>query len=281
MRILNTITEVKEFVNSKKSEGKTIGLVPTMGYLHEGHASLIKKSASENDTTIVSVFVNPTQFGPNEDLDKYPRDIENDMAVAENAGAEVIFHPAPSEMYPSGYSSYVNVENLTSNLCGKSRPTHFRGVTTVVSKLFNITQADKAYFGQKDAQQLAVIKRMVKDLNFNIEIVPCPIIREESGLAKSSRNVYLSNEEKEQALVLNRSLKEAERLFAEGERSAGVIIKKIRDIIESSPLAKIDYVEITDFETIQPIAEINCEALVALAVKFGNTRLIDNTILRG
>lgn len=281
MKILNTIAEVKEFVKSKKSEGKSIGLVPTMGYLHEGHASLIKKSASENDTTIVSVFVNPTQFGPNEDLDKYPRDIENDMNVAENAGAEIIFHPTPSEMYGEGYSTYVSVENLTTELCGKSRPTHFRGVTTVVSKLFNITQADRAYFGQKDAQQLAVIKRMVKDLNFNLEIVACPIVREESGLAKSSRNVYLSDEEKKQALVLSRSLKEAEQMFDNGERNAEVIIKKIKEILKSSPLANIDYVEIVDFDTIQPIKEINCEALVALAVKFGNTRLIDNVILRG
>jgi len=203
------------------------------------------------------------------------------MEVAEAAGAEVIFHPTPSEMYPSGYSSYVNVENLTTNLCGKSRPTHFRGVTTVVAKLFNITQADRAYFGQKDAQQLAVIKRMVADLNINIEIIACPIIREASGLAKSSRNVYLSDEERTQALVLNRSLKEAEKLFAEGERSVSVLIEKITEIIKSSPLADIDYIEIVDFDTIQPIEEIKGEALVALAVKFGNTRLIDNTVLGG
>lgn len=281
MKILKTVSEVREFVKDKKTNGKTIGLVPTMGYLHEGHASLIEKSASQNDITIVSIFVNPTQFGPTEDLDKYPRDLEHDTKVAEKAGADAIFHPTPSEMYPNGYSTYINVENLTAGLCGKSRPTHFRGVTTVVGKLFNITQADRAYFGQKDAQQLAVIKRMVYDLNFNIEIVPCPIVREESGLAKSSRNVYLSDEEKREALVLSRSLKEAERLFNDGERNADILKKRITDIIESSPIANIDYVEIVDFETIQPISEIKGEALVALAVKFGSTRLIDNTILRG
>lgn len=281
MKILRTVSEVHEFIKEQKSANKTIGLVPTMGYLHEGHVSLIEKSVSQNDVTIVSIFVNPTQFGPSEDLEKYPRDLERDEKTAEKAGADAIFHPTPSEMYPSGYSSYVNVENLTKELCGKSRPTHFRGVATVVSKLFNITQADRAYFGQKDAQQLAVIKRMVLDLNFNIEIIPCPIIREESGLAKSSRNVYLNDKERKQALVLNRSLKRAEELFESGERNADILKKEIIEIINSAPLSDIDYVEIVDFETIQPINEIKGETLIALAVRFGGTRLIDNTILRG
>lgn len=280
MKIIETIKEIREYILSQKTLGKTIGLVPTMGYLHEGHASLIRKSVSQNNVTVVSVFVNPTQFGPNEDLEKYPRDIERDAKIAEDAGADIIFHPTPDEMYPNGYSSYINVENLTEELCGKSRPTHFRGVTTIVGKLFNITQANRAYFGQKDAQQLAVIKRMVTDLNFNIEIIACPIIREEDGLAKSSRNVYLSTEERIQALVLNRSLLEAEKLFNAGERNTEVLKQTIAGIIATAPLANIDYIEAVDFETIKPVSNVEGEILIALAVRFGSTRLIDNIILK-
>lgn len=280
MIILKTVYEAKEFASAKKAEGKSIGLVPTMGYLHEGHASLIERSAAQNDITIVSIFVNPTQFAPNEDFEKYPRDLERDTETAEKAGADAIFHPEPDDMYPSGYSTYINVENLTTELCGKSRPSHFRGVTTVVAKLFGITQADRAYFGQKDAQQLAVVKRMADDLNFNIEIVACPIVREKDGLAKSSRNVYLNEEERKEAPVLSKALKAAEEMFNNGERDTSALKEKITEIIKTSRLAEIDYVEAVDFRTVKPVSRIDAETLIALAVRFGDTRLIDNIILR-
>lgn len=281
MKIITTPAELNEYSREQKKLGKLIGLVPTMGYLHDGHKSLIKKSSSQNDVTIVSIFVNPTQFGENEDLDTYPRDLEHDKVVAADGGADVIFHPTPSDMYPENYGTYVSVDSdITKILCGKSRPIHFRGVTTVVSKLFNISMADKAYFGQKDAQQLAVILRMVSDLNMNIEIVPCPIVRESDGLAMSSRNTYLSETERQEALVLSRSLKQAENEIKIGETDIAKIKSNIRSVISSSKIADIEYIEAYTFPNLMPCGEKLCEqTLIALAVRFGNTRLIDNIIV--
>ena len=279
MRIIESVSELRNFVSDQKNDGKTIGLVPTMGYLHDGHKSLIETSAKHNDVTIVSIFVNPTQFGVGEDLETYPRDLEHDCVVAQGGGASVIFHPTPEEMYPNGYQTYVSVEDITKILCGKSRPMHFRGVTTVCAKLFNISRADNAYFGQKDAQQLAVILRMIDDLNMNIEIVPCPIVREPDGLAMSSRNTYLSPEERKQAPVLSRSLFEAEKMFRDGIRDIRKIKKKIQEIITSSDIAEIEYIEAVSFPNLIPVDTIDGKTLIALAVKFGKTRLIDNIIL--
>lgn len=281
MRIITTPAELNAYSREQKQLGKSIGLVPTMGYLHDGHKSLIKKSSAQNDITIVSVFVNPTQFGAGEDLDTYPRDLERDKAVASDGGADVIFHPTPSEMYPEDYGTYVSVDSdITKILCGKSRPIHFRGVTTVVSKLFNISMADRAYFGQKDAQQLAVIMRMVSDLNMNIEIIPCPIVREADGLAMSSRNTYLSPTERQEALVLSRSLKEAEAAVAGGETDLNKIKSNIHRTISSSAAADIEYVEAYTFPQLKPCGdELNTKTLIALAVRFGSTRLIDNIIV--
>ncbi len=275
-----TIKEVKENVREWKKQGLTIGLVPTMGYLHEGHASLIKRARGECDKVIVSDFVNPIQFGPKEDLATYPRDFDADCELCEGLGTDLIFHPEPSEMYLEGFHSYVGVDTLSTELCGKSRPIHFNGVCTVVSKLFNITEADKAYFGQKDAQQLAIVKRMVRDLNFNIEIIGCPIIREESGLAKSSRNTYLSEEEREKALVLHKALTVGEEMVRSGEKDANAVKKAVTDIIESEPLARVDYVEIVDWNELQKVDKIDGPILTAVAVYFGEkVRLIDNFIV--
>ena len=267
MKIVKTIAEVREQVKAWKKEGLSVGLVPTMGYLHEGHQSLIERAVKENDRVVVSDFVNPTQFAPNEDLESYPRDLDRDAALCEKAGANVIFHPEPEEMYAKDACTFVDMRALTKNLCGKTRPIHFSGVCTVVSKLFLIVNPDRAYFGEKDAQQLAVIRRMVRDLNFDIEIVGCPIIREEDGLAKSSRNTYLTEELRKAAPVLS------------GERNAEKVRETIKKRIEGEPLAKIDYVEIVDFETIEPIETIKGSVLAAVAVYFGKTRLIDNFIL--
>ena len=247
MKVVKTVKEVREIVSAWRKEGLSVGLVPTMGYLHEGHQSLIRKSASQNDRTVVSVFVNPIQFGPNEDLEAYPRDLNRDMQKVEEAGGDLIFNPEPEEMYPGHFTSFIDTTETTELLCGAVRPIHFRGVCTVVGKLFNIVQPDRGYFGQKDAQQLATIKRFVRDLNFPIEIIPCPIVREDDGLAKSSRNTYLNPEE--------------------------------RQALESEPLARIDYVEVVDFENIQRTAKIEGEILVAIAVYIGKTRLIDNFIV--
>ena len=275
-----TIDEVKKNVREWKKQGLTIGLVPTMGYLHEGHASLIKRARGECDKVIVSDFVNPIQFGPKEDLATYPRDFDADCELCEGLGTDLIFHPEPSEMYLDGFHSYVGVDTLSTELCGKSRPIHFNGVCTVVSKLFNITEADKAYFGQKDAQQLAIVKRMVRDLNFNIEIVGCPIIREESGLAKSSRNTYLTEEEREKALVLHKALTVGEEMVRSGEKDANAVKKAVTDIIESEPLARVDYVEIVDWNELQKVDKIDGPILTAVAVYFGDkVRLIDNFIV--
>ncbi|MCR5196877.1 MAG: pantoate--beta-alanine ligase [Pseudobutyrivibrio sp.] len=275
-----TIKEVKENVREWKKQGLSIGLVPTMGYLHEGHASLIKRARGECDKVIVSDFVNPIQFGPKEDLATYPRDFDADCKLCEGLGTDLIFHPEPSEMYLDGFHSYVGVDTLSTELCGKSRPIHFNGVCTVVSKLFNISEADKAYFGQKDAQQLAIVKRMVRDLNFNIEIVGCPIIREEDGLAKSSRNTYLNPDERKKALILHKALTKGEEMVRGGEKDAKKVITAVKEIIESEPLARVDYVEIVDWNELQKIDTIDGPILMAVAVYIGEkVRLIDNFII--
>lgn len=279
MDICYTIKDVRERVNAWKREGLTVGFVPTMGYLHEGHKSLMQAARANNDKVVVSVFVNPMQFGPNEDLESYPRDFEKDSALCESVGVDLIFHPEPEEMYADGFCSYVDMNGLTGELCGKSRPIHFRGVQTVVLKLFNIVKPDRAYFGQKDAQQLAVIRRMVKDLNVDTEIVGCPIVREADGLAKSSRNTYLNPDERKAALILSRSLKLGRELIENGETDSNAVIKAITDSINTEPLAKIDYVDVVDFDTITPVDRIGKSVLVAIAVYIGKTRLIDNFII--
>ncbi len=276
MEIIRTIEELRSILKRWRKEGLSVGLVPTMGYLHEGHKSLIRKAVSENDRVVVSDFVNPTQFGVNEDLDSYPRDLERDAALCQEAGASLIFHPEPEEMYFADNCTFVDMENLTKGLCGKTRPTHFRGVCTVVSKLFLIVAPDRAYFGQKDAQQLAVIRRMVRDLNFDIAIVGCPIVREEDGLAMSSRNTYLDEKERKAALILHKSLMLGEEMMRQGERNTEVVKNAIVQNIKTEPLAKVDYVEIVDSENLEPVAEMEHPVLVAMAVYIGNTRLIDN-----
>lgn len=282
MRLVATIKEVRDNVKQWRKEGLTVGLVPTMGYLHEGHESLIKRAVAENDRVVVSVFVNPMQFGPTEDLASYPRDIEADSKLCEAAGASLIFHPEPEEMYDEGFCSYVDMDVLTKALCGLSRPVHFRGVCTVVNKLFNIVMPDKAYFGEKDAQQLAVIKRMVKDLNMDIEIVGCPIIREADGLAKSSRNTYLSEESRKQAVILSKSIFMGKKMVEDGERDAATIKKAMTELINTMPLATIDYVELVDLATMQSIDTVKGDVLCAIAVNIGNeARLIDNFIVYG
>ncbi|WP_322150486.1 pantoate--beta-alanine ligase [Paratractidigestivibacter sp.] len=279
MQTATTVAEVREQVRAWKREGLTVGLVPTMGYLHEGHKSLIVRAAAENDCVVVSDFVNPTQFGPNEDLESYPRDFDRDCKLCEEAGAALVFHPEPSEMYAPDACTYINMDALTHELCGLTRPIHFRGVCTVVGKLFNIVTPDRAYFGQKDAQQLAVIRRMVRDLNFGIEIVGCPIIREEDGLAKSSRNTYLSPEERTAALCLSRAVFAGQKMVEDGERDAATVLDAMRAIIEAEPLAKIDYVKMVDFDSIEQVERIeDAPVLCAMAVYVGKTRLIDNFI---
>ncbi|MBO5618191.1 MAG: pantoate--beta-alanine ligase [Pseudobutyrivibrio sp.] len=274
------IDEVKANVREWKKAGLTIGLVPTMGYLHEGHASLIERARRECDKVIVSDFVNPIQFGPKEDLATYPRDFEADCKLCEGLGADLIFHPEPDEMYLDGFHSYVGVDTLSTELCGKSRPIHFNGVCTVVSKLFNITEADKAYFGEKDAQQLAIVKRMVRDLNFNIEIVGCPIIREEDGLAKSSRNTYLNEDERKKALIIHQALTKGEQMVRSGEKDANKVKETVRNIIESEPICRVDYVEIVDWNELQKVDTIDGPILTAVAVYMDEkVRLIDNFIV--
>ncbi len=258
--------------------GKEVGFVPTMGYLHEGHLSLIRRARSENDVVVVSIFVNPTQFGPNEDFDRYPRDLRRDEELCKREGVDFIFYPSVEEMYPEGFSTFVEVEKLTENLCGKSRPGHFRGVATVVTKLLNIVHPTRAYFGEKDFQQLQVIKRLVRDLNIPVEIVGCPIVREEDGLAMSSRNVYLNKEERKSALSLYQGLRLAKELFERGERNPSVIRKKVKEFILSHPKTKIDYVEIVSPEDLKPVKEVKEGDVIALAVFVGKTRLIDNYV---
>lgn len=280
MQIITSTKEIQLRCDKLRAEGKTIGLVPTMGYLHKGHLSLVRQSCADNDVTVVSIFVNPTQFGPDEDYEEYPRDPERDHRLLEELDVDLVFEPSSEDMYASDASTVVEVKgNLTRVLCGASRPTHFQGVTTVVAKLFNLTKPHRAYFGQKDAQQLVVIERMVRDLNFDIEIVPMPTVREEDGLAVSSRNEYLSSEEREAATILYRSLLLAEKLIDEGERDANAVIKQMRNLIQAEPLAEIDYVEIVDAHNLEKLTMIEGHVLIALAVFIGDTRLIDNVML--
>ena len=274
MRITTTILETREQIREWKKAGCTIGLVPTMGFLHEGHGSLIERCRRENDRVVVSVFVNPTQFGPNEDLEDYPRDFAHDTALCESLGADLIFHPEPEEMYHDA-CAYVNIHTLSENLCGKTRPVHFQGVCTVVSKLFHIVEPDTAYFGQKDAQQLAIIKKMVADLNFDIRIVGCPIVREKDGLAKSSRNTYLNKEERKAARCLYRAIQQGQKVIAKG-CSSDMVVQQMEKIICEELLARIDYISVTDAITLQPVEQVERDVLVAMAVYIGKTRLIDN-----
>lgn len=278
MILARTVNEVKAQVREWKSQGLSVGLVPTMGYLHEGHQSLIKRAVAENDRVVVSVFVNPIQFAPNEDLETYPRDLEADCALCESTGAAMVFHPEPEEMYGDDFTTFVDMTGVTKELCGKSRPTHFRGVCTVVNKLFNIAMPDRAYFGQKDAQQLAVIRRMVRNLNMNLEVVGCPIIREADGLAKSSRNTYLSPEERKAALVLSKAIFMGEQMIKDGEHDGEKVLSAMRELIESEPLARIDYVEMVKWDSIEIHHIVDGPVLVAIAVYIGKTRLIDNFI---
>ncbi len=282
MIISGSVKETREQVKEWKRKGLRVGFVPTMGYLHEGHQSLMEAAKKENDRVVASIFVNPIQFGPNEDFASYPRDFEKDAALCESVGVDLVFHPKADEMYKEGFCTYVDMDGLTKELCGKSRPTHFRGVQTVVSKLFHIIPADRAYFGQKDAQQLAVIKKMARDLSMDIEIVGCPIIREADGLAKSSRNTYLNAEERQAALALSRGLAEGRKLVEAGEREAAKVKRAIEVEIEKEKLAKVDYVEVVDFADIMPLADLSAakegEVLCAVAVYIGKTRLIDNFI---
>lgn len=276
MQLIETVAAMKEQVAAWKAEGLAIGLVPTMGSLHAGHESLMDAARAACDKVVVSVFVNPLQFGPDEDYDAYPRDIERDGAICAAHGADAVFHPSPEEMYLPAHNTYVVMETLTDALCGASRPGHFRGVCTVVTKLFNIVQPDRAFFGQKDAQQLAIIKRMVADLNMNVAVVGCPIVREDDGLAKSSRNAYLSAEEREAALVLSRAIRAGQDAVEAGERDAAALRALMTGVVEAEPLARIDYIEVVDGLTMQPVTAIGGTALVAMAVYIGNTRLIDN-----
>jgi len=275
MQVFKTITEMRQY---REQTAATVGFVPTMGYLHQGHISLVKQAKEENLSVTVSIFVNPTQFGPKEDFKSYPRDVQRDLAMLEPY-TDVVFIPSDEEMYPEKYATWVIVQGITEVLEGAVRPGHFNGVSTVVNKLFNIVQPTRAYFGQKDAQQLAVLKKMVKDLNMNLEIVACPTMREADGLAMSSRNTYLTPEQRRAAPVIYRALLLAKDLAAKGEWDAGVIRKEMTDLIKKEPLAVVDYVSVADNETLKEIHRVKVPALVSLAVKFGKTRLIDNIVL--
>ena len=278
MKIVGTVKEVREQVKEWKKQGLSVGFVPTMGYLHEGHKSLMDAARKGNDKVVVSIFVNPMQFGPTEDLATYPRDLDHDAALCESVGVDLIFHPEAEEMYEKDFCSFVDMTGLTEGLCGKTRPIHFRGVCTVVNKLFNIVTPDHAYLGQKDGQQLAVIKRMVRDLNMDIEIVGCPIVREEDGLAKSSRNTYLSPEERKAALILSKTVALGKEL-AKTEKDANKVVEAMKKNIETEPLAKIDYVEAVDALSMAPVEKLEGACMLAMAVYIGKTRLIDNTLI--
>lgn len=275
--LIRKIKDMKQITKRLKKEGKTIGFVPTMGYLHEGHVSLIRCSKKDNDITVVSIFVNPIQFGKNEDLDRYPRDLERDVEICTKEGVDYVFYPSADEMYPEGFSTYVEVEGITQRLCGAFRSGHFKGVTTVVAKLFNIVQPDRAYFGEKDYQQLKVIQKMVRDLNIDVEVIGCPLIREKDGLALSSRNKYLTPEERKSALSISRALFRAKQMFESGEKDPSKVIDEVKRIISSQPLVKeIQYVEVVDPERLTPKKKLEKGDVVAVAVFVGNTRLIDN-----
>jgi len=276
MRVIETIDELRRL---RREFAEPVGFVPTMGYLHEGHLSLVKRARVENASVVVSIFVNPTQFGPQEDFRTYPRDTQRDLALLEEEETDVVFMPSETEMYPAGFSGWVEVSKLTERLEGTSRPGHFKGVTTVVAKLFNIVEPTKAYFGQKDAQQAIVINKMVADLNMNLEVVTCPTIREADGLAMSSRNIYLNPDERQAALVLYQALKLAQKLWVKGERDAKRIRQQMTGLIQKQPLANIDYVSIADPKTLEELEKVIPPALASLAVRFGKTRLIDNVVL--
>lgn len=278
--VVETIAQLKASLANWQAAGKTVGLVATMGFLHEGHQSLIARAAAENDVVVVSIFVNPTQFAAGEDLATYPRNLEQDIIKCQAAGASLIFAPSVAEMYPTGYNTYVTTFGISDLLEGKSRPTHFRGVTTIVTKLFNLIRPEKAYFGQKDAQQVAVLQQMVRDLNQAVDLIVCPIIREPDGLAKSSRNTYLSAAERAQAVVLSQSLRLAESLISDGERQASTIATALERFIQAQPLTKIDYIEIVDKQTLQAVTTIDKDVLILLAVFVGKTRLIDNAVIK-
>jgi pantoate--beta-alanine ligase len=278
MRIVTKIAELRQFVGKAREAGESIGLVPTMGYFHEGHLSLMRQAKAENDRIIVSLFVNPIQFGPQEDFAVYPRDLERDREMAAATGADWLFVPEAGEMYPEDYQTYVEVTRVSQGLCGASRPGHFRGVATVVLKLFNIAQADRAYFGEKDAQQLRVIQKMAADLNLTVQVIGCPIVREADGLALSSRNLYLAPKERQAALVLVRTLREAGKLIAGGERDSRSLKEQLLGLIAAEPLARLDYLEILTSRDLQPVSQLKGEILIALAVKIGRTRLIDNMV---
>jgi pantoate--beta-alanine ligase len=281
MQIINTIKEMQAFTKALKAEGKTVGFVPTMGALHEGHMSLLRRSIEENDVTVASIFINPTQFGPSEDFNRYPKDHKADMEKISTLNVEVVFLPDVSEIYPKGFSTFIYVGGIGSILCGASRPDHFNGVATIVTKLFNIVMPDRAYFGQKDFQQTVVIKKLVKELGFDIDIVACPIIREDDGLAMSSRNSYLSDEERKSALILNKALQYGETLMVSGkEDNISSVKDKIAALIKSDTLVKIDYVEIVGTQYLEKIQEVKLPAAICIAVNIGNTRLIDNIIVQ-
>jgi len=277
MDLFTSGKELRNLLKSLKRQGSSVGFVPTMGFLHEGHKSLMDKARRENDILVASVFVNPTQFGPGEDLEAYPRDIERDKEIMASAGVDYVFYPTVEEMYPRGFSTYVNVEGpLTSRMCGASRQGHFRGVATVVSKLFNLCVPDRAYFGMKDAQQVSVIQRMVEDMNFDLDIVPCPIVREEDGLALSSRNTYLDPQQRKDALILSKSLSRARELIDQGEREADIIYNEMKKMIDTIGYAKIDYIEILDAKSLEPLQTLEGDVLIALAVWVGKPKLLDN-----
>jgi len=280
MRIITTAVEMRDAAGEQLSAAKTVGLVPTMGFFHEGHVSLMRAARLDCDFVVVSLFVNPTQFGRGEDLEDYPRDFERDRAMAEEAGVDCIFHPGVEEMYPEPYHTFIDLEAVSGVLCGASRPGHFRGVATVVAKLFHIVPAQRAYFGLKDAQQVWVIRKMARDLNFDIEVVACPTVREEDGLAMSSRNIYLEPQERKAATVLNRSLRLAEDLAGKGERDAAAIIARIKELIVKEPLIRPEYIEALGWEHLEPLEWLQGEVLIALAARVGKARLIDNVLLR-
>lgn len=276
MEIVSNISELREQISEWKKAGYSVGLCPTMGYLHEGHASLMRNSVMSCDKTVASVFVNPIQFGPGEDLSTYPRDFERDCEVLEKEGVDLVFHPEDSEMYKENFCTYVDITTLSDTLCGASRPVHFRGVCTVITKLLNTVKPDKIFFGQKDAQQLAIIRRMVRDLNFDVDVVGCPIVREADGLAKSSRNSYLSEDEHRAALVLSRTIRLGQALVAEGERNSKALLDAMKDNLRKEPMADVEYVEVVDGLEMQPVSTFKDGDLVAMAVRIGSTRLIDN-----
>jgi len=279
VKVIASPREMRRLVQEHRARGETVGLVPTMGFFHAGHLSLMKAARAENDRVVVSLFVNPTQFAPGEDLEDYPRDLARDVRMAEEVGVDYIFHPSVEDMYPQPYLSYVEVEGITEGLCGASRPGHFRGVATVVAKLFHIVPAQRAYFGLKDAQQVRVIQKMVEDLNFDVDIVVCPTVREEDGLAMSSRNVYLGEEERKAATAIYRSLRLAEEMAREGERDAAAVLAAVRGVLEEEPLVRPEYVEAVDWTDLRPVAEMRGKVLVAVAARVGWARLIDNVLL--